>query len=126
MNKRGTADSPDLAQLTRRLVEFRDARDWKQFHSLKNLLLSLALEAAEALELAQWKTDEELDAQLAADATLKTRLEEECADVLLYLLLIAEKAGIDLAEAAACKIELNARKYPVEKARGRADKYHEL
>ncbi len=126
MNKRGTADSPDLAQLTRRLVEFRDARDWKQFHSLKNLLLSLALEAAEALELAQWKTDEELDAQLAADATLKTRLEEECADVLLYLLLIAEKAGIDLAEAAARKIELNARKYPVEKARGRADKYHEL
>ena len=126
MNKRGTADSPDLAQLTRRLVEFRDARDWKQFHSLKNLLLSLALEAAEALELAQWKTDEELDAQLAADATLKTRLEEECADVLLYLLLIAEKAGIDLAQAAARKIELNARKYPVEKARGRADKYHEL
>ncbi len=126
MNKRGTADSPDLAELTRRLVEFRDARDWKQFHSLKNLLLSLALEAAEALELAQWKTDEELDAQLAADATLKTRLEEECADVLLYLLLIAEKAGIDLAEAAARKIELNARKYPVEKARGRADKYHEL
>ena len=121
-----TENAPTLEELTRRLVAFRDARDWKQFHTLKNLLLSLALEAAEALELAQWKTDEELEARLATDATLKARLEEECADVLLYLLLIAEKAGFDLAEAAARKIELNARKYPVEKARGRADKYHEL
>ncbi len=127
MNKPVTMDdTPTLEELTRRLVEFRNARDWKQFHSLKNLLLSLALEAAEALELAQWKTDEELDAALDTDEKLKARLEEECADVLLYLLLIAEKAGIDLAEAAARKIELNARKYPVEKARGRADKYHEL
>ena len=121
-----TQDAPTLEELTRRLIAFRDARDWKQFHTLKNLLLSLALEAAEALELAQWKTDEQLEAQLATDAKLKARLEEECADVLLYLLLIAEKAGIDLAEAAARKIEVNARKYPVEKAKGRADKYHEL
>ena len=117
---------PTLQELTRRLVEFRDARDWKRFHTLKNLLLSLALEAAEALELAQWKTDEELDARLNTDEKLKARLEEECADVLLYLLLITEKAGIDLASAAARKIETNARKYPVEKARGRADKYHDL
>ncbi len=127
MNKPVTMDdTPTLEELTRRLVEFRNARDWKQFHSLKNLLLSLALEAAEALELAQWKTDEELDAALDTDEKLKARLEEECADVLLYLLLIAEKAGIDLAAAAARKIKLNARKYPVEKAKGRADKYHEL
>ena len=121
-----TDGAPSLEELTRRLIAFRDAREWKQFHTLKNLLLSLALEAAEALELAQWKTDEELDAQLATDERLKARLEEECADVLLYLLLIAEKAGIDLADAAARKIETNARKYPVEKAKGRADKYHEL
>ena len=121
-----TEHAPTLEELTRRLIAFRDARDWKQFHTLKNLLLSLALEAAEALELAQWKTDEQLEAQLATDDKLKARLEEECADVLLYLLLIAEKAGIDLAAAAARKIEVNARKYPVEKAKGRADKYHEL
>ena len=121
-----TENAPTLEELTRRLVAFRDARDWKQFHTLKNLLLSLALEAAEALELAQWKTDEELDAALGTDEKLRARLEEECADVLLYLLLIAEKAGFDLAEAAARKIELNARKYPVEKAKGRADKYNEL
>jgi len=121
-----TENAPTLEELTRRLVAFRDARDWKQFHTLKNLLLSLALEAAEALELAQWMTDEKLDAALESDEKLRARLEEECADVLLYLLLIAEKAGFDLTEAAARKIELNARKYPVEKAKGRADKYHEL
>ncbi len=121
------APSPTLAALTERLVAFRDARDWAQFHTLKNLLLSLSLEAAELLELAQWKTDAELDALLAAgEEKLRARLEEECADVLLYLLLIAEKAGIDLAAAAARKIERNAEKYPVAKARGRADKYHEL
>ncbi len=119
--------SPTLAELTEQLVAFRDARDWAQFHTLKNLLLSLSLEAAELLELAQWKTDAELDAQLAAgDEQLRARLEEECADVLLYLLLIAEKADIDLAAAAAHKIRRNAEKYPVEKARGRAQKYHEL
>ena len=120
------SESPDLEELTRRLVAFRDAREWKQFHTLKNLLISLTLEAAEALELAQWKTDEELEAALKGDAKLRARLEEECADVLLYLLLIAEKAGFDLAQAAARKMELNARKYPVEKAKGRAEKYHEL
>ncbi len=126
MSRRQDEESPDLAELTRRLIAFRDAREWKRFHTLKNLLLSLTLEAAEALELAQWKTDEELEKALATDDKLRARLEEECADVLLYLLLIAEKAGIDLAAAAARKIELNARKYPVEKARGRADKYHDL
>ncbi len=119
--------TPTLAELTHRLIAFRDARDWAQFHTLKNLLLSLNLEAAEALELAQWKTDEELDAALAAgDDGLRARLEEECADVLLYLLLIAEKAGFDLGAAAARKIDVNADKYPADKARGRADKYHDL
>ncbi len=113
----------DLAALTRRLVAFRDARDWKQFHSLKNLLVSLSLEAAEALELVQWKTDEEADAQLKAGGPLHEALRQECADVLLYLLLIAEAAGFDLAQAAAEKIDINESRYPVEKARGRADKY---
>lgn len=114
-----------LSQLTRRLIAFRDERDWQQFHTLKNLLLSVSLEAAELLELAQWKTDAELEAQLQ-DPTVRDRLAEECADVLLYLLLVAERAGIDLAAAAHAKIERNAEKYPVEKARGSAVKYTEL
>lgn len=114
-----------LADLTRRLIAFREARDWKQFHSVKNLMLSMALEAAEVLELAQWKTDAELEAALK-DPALKARLQEECADVLLYLLLLAERADFDLAQAASEKIDANAHKYPVEKAKGSAKKWTEL
>ncbi len=120
-----TGDAPGLDELTRRLLAFRDARDWRQFHTAKNLMVSLALEAAELLEVAQWKTDDQLDAALA-DPALHRRLEEECADVLLYLLLLAERAGIDLARAAAAKIEVNGRRYPVAKARGNSLKYNEL
>ncbi len=117
---------PDLVELTEHLVRFRDERDWKQFHTLKDLLISLSLEAAEALELCQWKDAAAFDEQARPGGPLHDRLREECADVLLYLLLVAEAAGFDLARAAADKIETNARKYPVEKARGRADKYTKL
>lgn len=117
--------SPDLAELTARLLAFRDERDWAQFHTTKNLMLSLALEAAELLEIAQWKSDVQVDEALADPAT-RGRLSEECADVLLYLLLICEKANIDLAEVAAAKIERNALKYPVEKARGNSLKYDQF
>ncbi len=118
--------APDLDELTERLIRFRDERDWKQFHTLKDLLISLSLEASEALELCQWKDARTFDAQARPGGALHDRLREECADVLLYLLLIAEAAGFELARAAAEKIETNARKYPAEKARGRADKYTEL
>lgn len=114
-----------LDDLTRKLLAFRDARDWRQYHSLKNLIISLNLEAAELLELAQWKSDDELEAA-QADADFKARMAEECADVLLYLLLITEHIGIDLIDAAAGKITHNEQKYPVEKARGTARKYTEL
>ena len=117
--------SRDLAELTRRLIAFRDARDWRQFHGLKNLMLSLNLEAAELLELAQWKDDREVEAAVD-DAEFRARLGEECADVLLYLLLICERAGIDLGAAAVRKIDRNAAKYPVALARGNARKYTEL
>ena len=122
------ADAPNrdtLNQLTDRLIAFRDERDWKRFHSLKNLILSVSLEAAELLELTQWK-DEEAVETLVDDDAFRTALAEECADVLIYLLLISERAGIDLGQAALAKIELNARKYPVEKSRGNARKYTEL
>ena len=117
--------SSALDDLTRRLIAFRDAREWRPFHGLKNLMLSLNLEAAEILELTQWKSDDEVEAA-AADAEFRDRLSEECADVLLYLLLICERAEIDLEAAASAKIELNATKYPVEKARGNARKYTAL
>jgi NTP pyrophosphatase (non-canonical NTP hydrolase) len=111
--------------LTAALLEFRDARDWRQFHSLRNLITSLNLEAAELLELTQWKSDAEVEA-MPADPAIHEALRDECADVLLYLLLIANAAGIDLAAAAQAKLEKNARKYPVEKAYGSRAKYTEL
>ncbi len=117
---------PDHDELTRSLIAFRDARDWRQFHSLKNLILSASLEAAEIMELMQWKDDEAVEQAATGDAEFRARLAEECADVFLYLLLICERAGIDLTEAAVAKIELNERKYPVEKAKGNARKYTKL
>ena len=117
--------NPSLQDLTESLIAFRDARDWSKFHSLKNLMLSLNLESAELLELAQWKDDAQLEAALA-DPAFRRRLAEECADVLLYLLLICELAGIELGTAAAEKISHNAAKYPVDKARGNSAKYTEL
>ncbi len=114
-----------MNRLTERLLEFRDERDWKQFHSLKNLILSLNLEAAELLELTQWKSDEQTE-EARHDPEFRVRLEEECSDVLLYLLLISERAGIDLLDAASEKITKNALKYPVDKSKGSARKYDEL
>ncbi len=113
-----------LAQLTQRLTAFRDQRDWEQFHTLKNLLVSLSVEAGELLELAQWKDDDDLGAALA-DADFRRRLSEEVADVFLYLLLICEAADIDLARAAADKMDVNEAKYPADKVRGSARKYTE-
>jgi len=125
LNATSKPDKPNLETLTRRLLAFRDARDWQQFHSLKDLILSLNLEASELLELTQWKSESEF-AELADTPEMKAKLEEECADVLLYLLLVAERAGIDLLAAADAKIDRNGEKYPVEKSRGVARKYDAL
>lgn len=115
----------DLSALTRAVLVFRDERDWRQFHSLRNLIVSLNLEAAELLELTQWKRDAEIDA-LPADPQAREALADECADILLYLLLIADAAGIDLAAAAQGKLAKNAAKYPVAKSYGSRAKYTEL
>ncbi len=115
----------DLDILTRRLSAFRDARDWQQFHTLKDLIISLNLEAGELLELTQWKSSTSFEASLR-DPAYKQHLQEECADVLNYLLMVADKAGIDLIKAAHEKIDANEKKYPVEKSRGNATKYSKL
>ena len=115
----------NLQALTQALMTFRDARDWSQFHTLRNLIVSLNLEAAELLELTQWKNDEEI-ASLPEDEKRMEALQDECADILLYLLLIAEKTNFDLLRAAELKLEKNAQKYPVDKCRGSSRKYTEL
>ncbi|WP_291995589.1 nucleotide pyrophosphohydrolase [Candidatus Accumulibacter sp. ACC003] len=112
----------NLPALTAKVLEFRDQRNWAQFHSLRNLIVSLNLEASELLELTQWKSDAEM-AALSADGEAQEALRDECADVLIYLLLIAENAGIDLEDAASAKLLKNARKYPVEVSYGSSRKY---
>lgn len=115
----------DLKTLLQALRQFRDERNWAQFHTLRNLIVSLNLEASELLELTQWKSDADM-ASLLDDPARTEALADECADVLLYLLLIADKARIDLEAAAHAKLKKNAEKYPVEKAYGSSLKYTEL
>lgn len=115
----------DIQDLTQRLRRFRDERDWAQFHTLRHLIVSLNLEAGELLELTQWKSDAEV-AALPLDPANREALADECADVLLYLLLLADKAGLDLHQAALHKLEKNAQKYPVALCKGSRAKYTEL
>lgn len=115
----------DIQDLTQRLRRFRDERDWAQFHTLRHLIVSLNLEAGELLELTQWKSDAEV-AALPLDPTSREALADECADVFLYLLLVADKAGLDLKQAALSKLEKNAKKYPVALCKGSRAKYTEL
>ena len=117
-------NSTDRLEILRaRLDTFATERDWDQFHNPKNLAMALAGEAGELVEHFQWLTFDE-----AANLPPATRdaVALECADVLLFLLRLADKLGIDLAAAAEKKLELNAQKYPIEKSRGRATKYDKL
>ena len=113
----------ELERLRDQLREFATARDWEQFHSPKNLAMALAAEAGELLEIFQWLTEEQ-SRSLAPDAHAAAR--DEIADVLLYLLRLADQLGIDPVAEARRKIVANAEKYPVHKARGSAKKYTEL
>lgn len=114
---------PSFDDLTARIVAFRDERDWQQFHNAKDLALSLSLEAAEVLELYQWKTGAAID---AVATERRQDLADELADVLYYTLLMAHDQGIDLEAALQDKLRRNAEKYPVEKAKGSSKKYTEL
>jgi len=114
-----------IHDLTQRLMKFRDDREWRQFHSLKDLIISVGIESGELLELTQWKDSQAVEDAIT-DPDFRTRLSEEVSDVFLYLLLIAERAGIDIVEEANRKIDLNDAKYPVDKARGNAKKYTDL
>ena len=112
-----------LESLTRALRSFAAERDWEQFHSPKNLAAALTVEAAELLEHFQWLTDEQ---SRSLSSGKRVAVSHELADVLLYLLQIADKLQIDLVAAAREKLELNASKYPVAQARGTSRKYTEL
>jgi NTP pyrophosphatase (non-canonical NTP hydrolase) len=112
-----------IGDLTRKIVEFRDARDWKQFHNPKDVSLSLVLEATEVMEHFQWKNAEEMQKYLSEH---KTEVGEELADVLYWILLMGHDFEIDVLDALEKKIGINASKYPIEKAKGIHTKYDKL
>ena len=120
-----TDTTTTLAELKSRIAAFARERDWEQFHAPKNLSMALAAEAAELMEHFLWSTPEQSQA-VVRDSAKRGKIEEELADVVIYALEFANVTGIDLAAAIETKMAANARKYPVEKARGRAEKYDEL
>lgn len=122
----GGSDRQDrLDRLIEAVRAFRDERDWRQFHTPKDLALSISIEAAELLEHFQWRSDAETAKRLA-DPAEREAVGREMADILLLLLSAADVVGVDLHAAAVAKLRENAAKYPVDKAKGRADKYDRL
>lgn len=109
-----------IKELQEKVVEFREARNWKQFHNPKDLAISISLEAAELLEVFQWS---------GTDVTANNKINkirEELADVIIYSCLMANDLGLNISEIVTAKLEENNRKYPVEKAYGSKKKYTEL
>ena len=111
------------SELIKKLIEFRHERDWEQFHTPKDLAISISLEASELLEWFQWKSSQQITAKLNSDK--RVDLEDEVADIVAYLTYLCHDVGIDINEAVANKIAKNTQKYPVEKVKGRSDKYNE-
>ncbi|MBU0569688.1 nucleotide pyrophosphohydrolase [Patescibacteria group bacterium] len=113
----------NLDKLTKKLRKFNEERDWDQFHNYKDLAISLVLEATEVLEHFQWKNPKEMESRVK---THREELMDELGDVLIYLVQISDKLGINLLDAAEKKLEKSAKKYPVKKSKGRHTKYTEL
>jgi dCTP diphosphatase len=114
-----------VSQLRQRVLAFVRERDWEQFHSPKNLSMALAAEAAELMEHFLWAKPEE-SRVIVADPVKRAKIEEELADVVIYALGFANATGIDVAASIEAKVAANAKKYPVEKSKGRSAKYTEL
>ena len=114
-----------VEELRQRVLAFVHERDWEQFHSPKNLSMALAAESGELMEHFLW-AESKASLDVARDPKKRRAIEDEIADVVIYSLEFANICGIDLAKAIETKMAANALKYPVEKAKGRADKYTEL
>jgi len=118
------AETP-LQEIKERVLAFAKARDWEQFHSPKNLSMAIAGEAAELMEHFLWQSPEQSRTDVEVEA-LRAKVEEELADVFIFAVEFANVTGIDIAAIIEKKMKRNGEKYPVEKARGRSDKYTEL
>ena len=115
----------DVQGLAQALAEFARERDWDQFHSPKNLVMALTGEVGELSEVFQWMT-EEASTSAATDPKTAQAVRDEMADVLLYLVRLADVLGVDLNAAVQAKLRTNATKYPADKARGSSAKYTEM
>ncbi len=113
----------DLTDLIKKIVDFRNKRNWKQFHNPKDLAISLSLEASEVLEHFQWKSKEEMEEYVK---THKEHIGEELADVFYWVLLMSHDLKIDIIKASEKKLIKNAEKYPVQKVKGKHTKYNQL
>lgn len=109
--------------LRRRILDFREEREWKQFHTLRTLSTSIVLEAAELAEITQWVPDAELPTAASAH---RSQIEAEMADIIILMTYLSEDLGIDIEKAVDAKLRDNATRYPVEKCRGRSTKYDQL
>ena len=112
----------DIEELQQKVIEFRDARDWAQYHNPKDLAISLSLEVAELLEIFQWKDLQEVEA-IKSGPESRRRVKEELGDILIYALNMCHAFGFDPSEVILEKLEINEKKYPVDKAKGSAKKY---
>ena len=112
-----------LADIAKEVIQFRDERDWKQFHDPKNLSEAICVESAELLEKLLWKTPEETK---SLNQTELNGVREEIADIMIFLIYLCDAFNLDLLDAVASKLEVNKAKYPKEKARGTSKKYTEL
>jgi NTP pyrophosphatase (non-canonical NTP hydrolase) len=113
----------EIKGITKEIIKFRDERDWMQFHDPKNMAVSIILEASELLEHFQWKTIEEVEKYVKQN---KAQIQDEIADIALYLFELADNLGINLKSAMEGKLKKNELKYPIEKAKGKHTKYDKL
>lgn len=120
-----TDSATTIDQIKRHILAFAREREWEQFHSPKNLSMALAAESGELMEHFLWSTPEQSHA-VVKDPVKRGKIADELADVVIYALEFANATGLDVAAAIEAKMKANAEKYPVEKAKGRADKYTEL
>lgn len=113
----------DIKNLTKKIIDFRNARNWKQFHNPKDVAISLSLEASEVLEHFQWQSQEEIKKYIVSH---KEDISEELADVLYWVLLMSYDLDIDILKALERKMTKNEEKYPVEKSKNKHTKYNKL
>lgn len=115
----------DIERLKEKIEKFSQERDWDKFHSVKNLSMALSVESAELLEIFQWLSEEQSN-QIKDTPQLKSKVEDEVADIFVYLLRIISKTNIDLEKAVLNKLQKNTEKYPIILSKGNAKKYNEF